>query len=195
MRNKIFLVLCTTTFFIACNKDSLQPNGFASTQYGTTATVKMSNSWWVNVSLSGTGNLTPLPIFIQTYNTVANTTDSMWLDDFNNLATAYTVGFPYSLGTGPDTLAGLGADFKCKVAINYSALTFSVVNAVNYYGDTATTVVTIIGGKILPMAGTSLSGNPVDSIYMRAIFSNALNPTDTFTISGVARTEFNADDY
>jgi hypothetical protein len=195
MRNFIFLAFCTTVFCLACHKGELQPNGFASTQYGTTATVKMSNSWWVNISLPGTGNLTPLPIFFQTYNTVQNTTDSMWLDDFNNLAIAYTIGFPGSVGSGPDSLAGLGADFKCKVAINYYALTFSTVNALNYYGDSATTVVTVIGGKIFPMAGISLSGNPVDSIYMRAIFSNALNPTDTFTIAGVARTEFNADDY
>jgi hypothetical protein len=195
MRNRIFLTFCATAFLVACNKDSLQPNGFASTEYGTTATVKMSNSWWVNVSLPGTGYLTPLPLFFQTYNTAANSIDSMWLDNFNNLVLADEVGFPYSLGTGPDSLAGLGVDFKCKVAINYSALTFSTVNAVNYYGDTASTFVTVIGGRILPNAGHSLSGNPVDSIYMRAVFSNAPQSTDTFTIAGVARTEINADDY
>ena len=195
MLKRTFLTLYVLAFITACNKNSLQPNDFASTQYGTTATEKMSNSWWVNISLPGTGYLTPLPILFQTYNTAANSIDSMWLDDFNNLALAEEVGYPYSLNTGPDSLAGLGVDFKCKVAINYSALTFSTVNAVNYYGDTASTFVTVFGGKILPNAGRSLSGNPVDSIYMRAIFSNALQPTDTFTIAGVARTEFNADDY
>ena len=195
MRTTIFLALFATAFLTCCNKDSLEPNGFASTQYGTTATVKMSNSWWVNVSLPGTGYLTPLPIFFQTYNTAANSIDSMWLDDFNNLLLAEEVGFPYSLNTGPDSLAGLGVDFKCKVAINYSALTFSTVNALNYYGDTASTFVTVIGGRILPNAGHSLSGNAVDSIYMQAIFTNAPHPTDTFTIAGVARTELNADDY
>ena len=195
MRNTLLLTFFTTAFLVACNKDSLEPNGFASTQYGNTATVKMSNSWWVNVSLPGTGYLTPLPLFFQTYNTAANSIDSMWLDNFNNLVLAEEVGFPYSLGTGPDSLAGLGVDFKCKVAVNYSALTFSTVNSVNYYGDTSSTFVTVIGGRILPNAGHSLSGNPVDSIYMRAIFSNAPHPTDTFTIAGVARTEINADDY
>ena len=195
MRNTIFLAFCTMACLVACNKDQLQPNGFASTQYGNTATVKMSNSWWVNVSLPGTGNLTPLPVFFQTYNTAANTTDSMWLDDLGNLGVAYTVGFPGSLGTGPDSLAGLGVDFKCKVAINYTAFTFNTTSSVNYYGNSATTLVTVIGGKILPMAGHSLSGNAVDSIYMKAVFSNAPNPTDTFTIAGVARTDLNADDY
>jgi hypothetical protein len=195
MRNTIFLAFCTMACLVACHKDQLQPNDFASTQYGNTATVKMSNSWWVNVSLPGTGNLTPLPVLFQTYNTAENTTDSMWVDDLENLGLAYTVGFPYSLGTGPDSLAGLGVDFKCKVAINYTAFTFSTASSVNYYGASASTLVTVIGGKILPMAGHSLSGNAVDSIFMQAIFSNATNPTDTFTIAGVARTDLNADDY
>jgi hypothetical protein len=118
----------------------------------------------------------------------------MWVDDMQNLGLAYTIGFP-SLGLGPDSLAGLGVDFKCKVAIKYSAFTFSTTNAVNYYGDTATTLVTIIGGAIFPKGGHSLSGNVVDSIYMRAIFSNAPNPADTFTVAGVARTGFDEDDY
>jgi hypothetical protein len=195
MRKILFeALIAVVIFLVSCSKDK-QPNGYASTQYGNTATEKMSNNWWVNVSLPGVGNLTPIPIFFQTYNSVENTTDSIWLDDFKNLGTAFTVGFPYSLGTGPDSLAGLGVDFKCKVAINYSALTFSTANSVNYYGDTATTLVTIIGGKILPKAGHSLSGNVVDSIYFQATFSNAPNPANTFTIAGVARTEFNADDY
>lgn len=172
-------------FFPSCSKDK-QPNSFASTQYGTTATVNMSNSWWVNISLPGSGNLTPLPFFFQTYNTAGNATDSIWLDDFNNLSISFAAG---------DSLAALGTDFKCKTTVNYSTLTFNTTNSVNYYGDTTTTMVTIIGGKIFPKAGHSLSGNPVDSIYMRAIFSNAPNPTDTFTIAGVARTGFNEDDY
>jgi hypothetical protein len=195
MRKTIFLAFCTMALLVACNKDNLQPNGFASTQYGNTATVKMSNSWWVNVSLPGTGNLTPLPVLFETYNTAQNKTDSMWLDDLGNLGLAYAVGFPGSLGMGPDSLAGLGVDIKCKVAINYTAFTFSTANSVNYYGDSATTLVTVFGGKILPMAGHSLSGNAVDSIMMKAVFSNAPNPTDTFTIAGVARTGLNADDY
>ena len=191
------IFILTVVVLTSCSKEDkdTQPNGYASTQFGNTATVNMSNSWWVNISLPGTGNLTPLPIFIQTYNTVANTTDSMWVDDFQNLAIAYYDGYPYSLGTGPDSLAGLGVDFKCEVAVNYSALTFNTTNSVNYYGDTTTTLVTIIGGKILPKAGHSLAGNVVDSIYFQATFSNAPIPADVFTISGVARTEFNEDDY
>lgn len=187
MRKILFgSLIALVVFLISCSKDQ-QPNSYASTQYGNTATVKMSNSWWVNISLPGRGNLTPLPIFFQTYNSVENTTDSMWLDDFNNLGIAF-----FDAG---DSLAGLGVDFKCKVAINYSALTFSTANSVNYYGDTATALVTITGGKILPKAGHSLAGNVVDSIYFQATFSNAPNPANTFTIAGVARTEFDEDDY
>ena len=198
----IFILM--VVFLASCSKmnTSTQPNGYASTQFGNTATINMSNSWWVNVSLSGKGNLTVLPIFLQTYNTVQNNTDSMWVDDFQNLSLAYEVGYGYFyqvLGDSADagdSLAIYGVDFKNTVAINYQALTFSTTNSVNYYGDTATTLVTIIGGKILPKAGHSLSGrNAVDSIYMQAIFNNAPIPTDTFTISGVARTEFDEDDY
>src|ERR1700733_1183053 len=186
MRKILFNVFIASTCFISCSKMQ-QPNGYASTQYGNTATINMSNSWWVNISLPGIGNLSPLPIFLQTYNTVGNGTDSMWVDDFNNLGIAFV--------DAGDSLAGLGVDFKCKTAINYSALTFSTSNSPNYYGDTTTTLVTITGGKILPKAGHSLAGNVVDSIYMQATFSNAPTPGETFTISGVARTEFNEDDY
>jgi len=196
MRKILFgLFVLLVVFLASCSKadTSTQPNGYASTQLGNTATVNMSNSWWVNVFLPGTGNLTPLPIFFQTYNTVANTTDSMWVDDFQNLGLAAAVGYPVSLGTGPDSLAGLGTDFKCKVAINYSKYTFSTTNSVNYYGDTATTLVTVIGGQIFPKGGISLAGNVTDSIYMKVVFSS--NTADTFTVSGVARTEFDEDDY
>jgi hypothetical protein len=186
MSKILFGALISIAFMLPSCSKVKQPNSYASAQYGTTATVNMSNNWWVNISLPGTGNLTPLPIFFQTYNTAGNATDSIWLDDFNNLGISSAAG---------DSLSGLGADFKCKTAINYSALTFSTTNSVNYYGDTASNMVTIIGGKIFPKGGHSLSGNIVDSIYMRAMFSNATNPTDTFTIAGVARTGFNEDDY
>jgi hypothetical protein len=148
------------------------PN-YASAQTGQTATVKMANGWWVNISLPGLGNLTPTPTFFATYNTAANTTDSMWIDDLGN-----------------------GYGFKNTVAINYTALTFSVANSLNYYidgnGDTAT-LVTVLNGKILPKAGHSRAGNIADSIYFQVKFSD--DATDTFTITGTARTGFDEDDY
>src|SRR5580704_9717051 len=95
--------------WLSCTKGV--PN-FASTQTGNTATVKMSNGWWVNISLPGLGNLTPTPIFFETYNTASNSPDSMWLDDLDN-----------------------GYGFKCTTAVNYSALSFSVTNSKNLYVD------------------------------------------------------------
>ena len=163
-----FTILAALIFLAACKKTSMQANGYASTQFGNTATVKMSNGWWVNISLPGLGNLTPTPVFFSTYNTAANSPDSMWLDDLGN-----------------------GYVFKCVVAVNYPALTFSATNSINIY-DSAETV-NILNGKVLPKAGHSRAGNITDSLYMQAIFSDDL--TDTFTIAGTARTGFDEDDY
>lgn len=156
--------------WLSCTKGV--PN-YASTQTGNTATVKMSNGWWVNISLPGLGNLTSTPTFFSTYNTAANTPDSMWVDDHGN-----------------------GYGFKCTTGVNYQALTFAVTNSLNAYvdgnGDTNTTV-TIINGKVLPKAGHSRAGNITDSIFMQVMFSDDL--TDTFSIAGTARTGFDEDDY
>jgi lipid-binding putative hydrolase len=156
-------------FIISCTK---APQ-YSSAQYGSTAVKKMSNEWWVNISLPGLGNLTPTPTFFQTYNTASNTADSMWLDDLGN-----------------------GYGFKCTTAVNYPALTFGVKNSLNNYVDgngDSSTLVTVLNGKVLPKSGHSRAGNVTDSIYMQVIFSD--DATDTFTIAGTARTGFDEDDY
>ena len=142
----------------ACTKKTYNP--------GATATVKMANGWWVNISLNG-NNLTSTPTFLTTYNTAANTVDSMWVDDLHN-----------------------GYNFKCTAAVNYSNLTFSTTGSANQY-DTNRVIIT--NGKVLLNAGHSRSGNPTDSIYMSANFSD--DPTDVYIIAGTARTGFAADDY
>lgn len=164
------LLIVLLTLFYSCTKQI--PNALDGNP-GNAATVKVSNGWWVNISAPGLGNLTPTPTFFSTYNTAANTTDSLWLDDHGN-----------------------GYGFKCTVALNYAALSFQVANSLNYYidsyGDT-NTLVTILNGKVLPKAGHSRAGNITDSIYMQAVFSD--NPSDTFAIAGTARTGFIEDDY
>ena len=170
--HKIFLVMLVILFSICYSCTKQVPNALDGDP-GNSATVNVSNGWWVNISEPAFGNLTPTPTFFSTYNTAANTTDSLWLDDHGN-----------------------GYGFKCTVGLNYKSLGFSVVNSLNNYvdsyGDT-NTLVTILNGKVLPKAGHSRAGNITDSIYMLAIFSD--NPTDTFTIAGTARTGFIEDDY
>lgn len=143
---------------------------------GTTKSPKASNGWWVTYSVGGS----PIagPVFFSTYNTSADKADSMWIDDLKNFWT-----------------------FKGKVALNYSALTFSNPVSVNgYYADTAI----IANGKIIPKGGHSKSGVATDSLYMEIQFSDENTgapdfiPTPyqtTFQISGTARTGFIEDDY
>jgi hypothetical protein len=138
---------------------------------GNTATAKMSNGWWVNVTVSGQpGNLLPKPVFFQTYNTSSNSPDSLWLDDVGNFW-----------------------NFKIVAVANYSTLSFKANGVLNdYYADTAI----IMNGKILPKAAHSRTGNVTDSIYMEAQFSDD-SPAygNTYIIAGTARTSFIEDDY
>ncbi len=133
---------------------------------GKTAAVTAANGWWVTFKLGGSDVYGLGTFFLNTYNTSAND-DSLWLDDLGN-----------SWG------------FKCKTKIDYNNLTFTGTNVQNQTYDIK---VDITDGKILPMAGRSKSGNPTDSIYFKATFSD--DPSDTYEISGTARTGFEEDDY
>jgi len=165
MKRILFAILFITLgSLVSCKKDSFDP--------GTTVGKVVANGWWVNLQLGGS-NLTSKPTFFSSYNTSANSTDSLWLDDLKN-----------------------GYGFKCKVAANYSNFTFGTTNSSNEYYDGTPNFpakVTILNGKILLKAGHSRAGNVTDSIYMQAKFSD--DPTETFTILGTARTGFVEDDY
>lgn len=156
-------LLIAIACIMSCKKDNYDP--------GTTATPKTSNGWWVNLQLGGS-NLVP-EYFLSTYNTSANGTDSMWIDDLQG-----------------------GYGFKCKTPINYTAQTFSTTKSANeyYIGTPAFPAnVNIIGGKVLSKAGHSKTGVITDSIYFKAVFSD--DPSDTFVIAGNSRTGIVADDY
>jgi hypothetical protein len=133
---------------------------------GETAAVKAANGWWVTFTLGGSDVYGLGTFFLNTYNTSAND-DSLWVDDL-----------------------GHSWQFKVKTKIDYSTLTFSTANAQNeYYNIT----VNITDGKILSKGGRSKSGVPTDSIYFKANFSD--DPSNTYVISGTARTGLIEDDY
>jgi hypothetical protein len=133
---------------------------------GETSSVKAANGWWVTFTLDGADVYNLGTFFINTYNTSAND-DSLWVDDLEH-----------------------SWQFKVKAKVDYSNLTFSTTNAQNeYYNIT----VNLTEGKILPKAGKSRSGNATDSIYFKANFSD--DPSNTYVISGTARTGFIEDDY
>jgi hypothetical protein len=137
---------------------------------GTTNSPKIANGWWVTFTQGGNDIYGLGTFFLDTYNTSANNNDSMWVDDL-----------------------GHSWNFKCKVASNYSALTFATPASPNDYNGDSTTV-TITGGKVLLKAGTTKGGNKSDSLYMQVKFSD--DPSGaTYVISGTARTGFDEDDY
>jgi Lipid-binding putative hydrolase len=133
---------------------------------GNTAAVNAANGWWVTFTLGGQDVYGLGTFFLSTYNTSAND-DSIWVDDLGHSWT-----------------------FKCKAKVDYNNLTFSTTNAQNQYYNIT---VNLAEGKILPKAGKSRSGNTTDSIYFKATFSD--DPTNTYVISGTARTGFIEDDY
>jgi len=136
------------------------------TNPGETIAKNAANGWWVTFTLDGADVYGIGTFFLNTYNTSAND-DSLWVDDLGN-----------------------SWQFKVKTKIDHNNLTFSGDNLQNqYYNITAN----ITDGKIFPLAGRSKSGNPTDSIYFKANFSD--DPSTTYVISGTARTGFIEDDY
>jgi hypothetical protein len=186
MMKKLNILSCLVVLLVlmaACEKSL--PN------YGQTATPNMSAGWWVTFQAGG-APVTPY-FFVNTYNTSANTTDSMWVDDLGYLNNISAHGYSTLFWT-----LGIGANpsFKATAAIQYTALTFDAANAPNWYwtGDTSSSVsVSFFNGKILPKSSKQASGTMADSIRFQVVYSN--NPLDTFVIGGNARTGFDEDEH
>ncbi len=74
--NKILGIFALIILFsMSCTKKLESP--------GATATVAMSNEWWVTLTLGGVDQLGKHVLF-STYNTSQNVSDSRWLDDLGN---------------------------------------------------------------------------------------------------------------
>ena len=136
----------------------------------------MANEWWVTLDSVGVQDFYGIgPIKIATYNTSDNGSQ-MWVDDFKN-----------------------GYGEKAKVTADYTNLTFqSEANTANLYYDSTRPssfpkTVTITEGKIFSKMGHSKSGNIVDSIHLKIVFSD--DPGFVYEMNGVERTRFVEDDY
>ena len=158
---KINILLAVSAFALvlaieSCKKDLV---------VGGTATEALAGEWWVKTV--GTDGSQSKYYALSTFNTAANTTDSMWIDDGNRY---------YGL--------------KSKINCNVSSLTFSSNNTPElYYG----VQVTITQGKILKNAATAPgSKDKTDSIYFKALFTG---DTTHYTYSGYKRTGFAQDDH
>ena len=134
---------------------------------GGTKAQNMANEWWVTLDQAGSPDVFGIGHFkIATYNTSTNN-DSIWIDDFKS-----------------------GWQVKFKAAADFTNLTFSAKDAPNeYYPIT----VNLTEGKIIVNGGHSKSGNIVDSIHMKLVFSD--DPGNSYEMNGQARTRFAEDDY
>ena len=134
----LFLSFALITTFASCDSEEPEPAN-------NPILVKDIVATWV-VDIDADGEPQAEHTTISTYNTSANGTDAMWLDD-----------------------QGHGWGLKAKVNLNYDALTFSGTDLDElYYGVT----VNITEGEIIKDAATTPSGEVVDSIYFKAEFSD-----------------------
>jgi hypothetical protein len=167
MKNIILISVAVLFIFSSCEKTE---------DPGATSSVKMANEWWVTLDSVGIQDYYGIgPIKIASYNTSDNG-NQMWIDDYQN-----------------------GYGEKAKVNADYTNLTFqSDANTPNLYYDSTSPAsypqtVTITEGQIFPKMGHSKSGNIVDSIHMKIVFSD--DPAFVYEMNGVERTRFVEDDY
>lgn len=150
---KIFLyalMLVSGLFFItSCEKDPV----------GNTATEAVAGEWVVTgAAIDAAGVVVDADWFgvgsfhLDTYNTAANRTDSIWISDNGNFW-----------------------DFKVKVGLNLAAKTYSGADLQNVSYNSK---VTITEGKILLGAAKTPSGAVADSIVFNVTFDDDTDPAD-----------------
>jgi hypothetical protein len=132
-----------------------------------TSTVKMSGDWYVESFKDGAHEYDFGRIF--TYNTTDPNSGQIWVDDLHNTWW-----------------------FKGKFDVDYSTLSFKPKTGIPNLHATGETI-DVIEGKVIPMAGHSKTGVLVDSIYLKAKFSD--DPGHTWEFKGHQRTGFFEDDY
>ena len=179
---KKLIYLCMALFcmaFASCEKDEV----------GGTATQALAGEWYVtadacdangNVIEGGEDFLSVGKFLLNTYNTAANTSTEMWIDDNNNFW-----------------------NFKLKIASDVNNLSFAsngaTANAaLNKDGSVYDCNVTIDGGKILPKAGLTPHGTSADSIVFYVSFSDDSYPAiygyTKYKVSGIRYSGLTQDD-
>lgn len=154
MKKYISLLALALVFGVMTSCDS-DPSD-SSTSAGGTKVKKMAGSWIVKAYMCDEqGDVASIDSWdwyelgdfstpLLTYNTAANKSTEMWVNDSGEL------------------YLGSDADYSCKakVDVQYGKRTFSAENADNEYGD----AVTIVGGKVLSNATINEDNVKVDSI-------------------------------
>ena len=147
----LFLSFALITSFVSCDQVESVPDE---------SDIKieaLTGGWVVDITRNGDFQAN---IHMDTYNTSANTTTAMWIDDQNNY---------YGL--------------KTKVDLNFTSKTFSSTDSDElYYGVT----VTVSDGVITKDGATAPSGDTVDAISFSVVFSD--DPTGVWEFTGYKRT-------
>ena len=152
-------------FFTSCEKD---------VDAGGTAVQKMAGDWWVTLELIEDGvnygdDYGLGPFLMYTYNTAANKSTEMWLEDDHNFWA-----------------------YKIKVDVQYDKRAFSTAGFVD--NDFYESQVKISDGIIMEGAAKTPSGMPADSIRYTIQFDDD-DPNIHYIISGFRRSGFPADDF
>lgn len=133
-----------------------------------TSTVEMAGEWWVKYYIGGVEYPGLGYLKFISFNTSDPNSGQVWVDD------------------------GQVWPLKAKLDVDYGNLTFKSMAAAPNVAITSTDEsVKVLEGKILKGVGRSLSGNVVDSIYLRVEFSDAAGTE--FEIKGHYDTGFFAD--
>lgn len=153
----LFMLMLLITAFTSCDEGGDPDPGGTNIE-------AVAGDWVVGISRNGVPQASN--IHISTYNTAANLSTEMWLDD-NNLY--------YGL--------------KAKVNLNLAAKTFSATDSDElYYGVT----VTVSDGIITKDGATPPSNTVTDAISFSVIFSD--DPSGVWEFSGYRRTGFLEDE-
>ena len=181
---KKLLYLCVAVLslaFASCEKDEV----------GGTATQALAGEWYVTVdavdangnTIEGGKDFFGLGKFLlNTYNTAANESDKMWIDDNNNFW-----------------------GYKVRMASDINNLTFTtggeVTNAIASKKNDGTIYycnVNVENGKVLPGAGLTPHGTAADSIVFYVSFDDDPYPArygySKYKVSGIRYTGLTLDD-
>ena len=154
----LFIATITVLFMVACQEEYKAPSS---------ATVAMSGKWWYEFSIDanqdgvfneadGDEKYISYELFgasdLLTSNTNANDPDSVFISD--KLAPA-SFRWP----------------FVFHAPVDVTSLTFKPATGLKNYANPDADV-TVIEGKILKNAATTLSGGKADSIYLRLVFAD-----------------------
>jgi len=161
----IILSVALLFFFAGCQK---------ATEPGGTAVQNMAGEWWITCEYQDAGvwkDVGKGHFILSTYNTAANKSTEMWVNDV------------------------VFWNFHSIVNVDYLASTFSTKDSVSTNSaDYPTEKVLITNGKILKNAAKTPSGVAADSIVFFAAFNDDSGPI-VYKYAGFRRTGFPADNF